>query len=235
MDLSIAKVTHCYEVSSTITTSPTGPLYCYEILTTCAVSRTGNPAINPTLEPKSTYTNTTSIHTTNNQPNLTTSTNSSITSRLGLGDVALEFQQTNWVTGLLVTIAILVVVNWITITHRRVNLESWNHQLKLEIAKVRVQGVGSVDTELKLELEKVKAEIEGLKLETAKVSVHGVGLVDTELKLELEKVKAEIEGLKRETAKVRVLELELELERVRGRATPRSGRWVPYRDQSRSI
>jgi len=59
-------------------------------------------------------------------------TNNSITGRQGLGD---EFQQTNCVTGFLVAIAFLVVVSWITITHRRVSLESRNHQGEMSVKR----------------------------------------------------------------------------------------------------
>ncbi|KAF8422327.1 hypothetical protein BGX38DRAFT_1147314 [Terfezia claveryi] len=258
MDLRTTNVTHCYKVSSTITALPTAQVYCFEFSSTFTVSETFNPTtINPTLEPKSTYT--TSTHTTNNQPNLTASTNSSITGRLGLGDASFEFQQTNWVFGLLLTIAFVVVINWITITHRRVSLESRNFIEEMSVkrselylnthpensANMKLTGndllragispytiyesrmPGWTFPKIRLWSGSVDRETTELKLEKVKAEIE-------KAKAEIEKAKAEIERLKLETAKVRVhgVNLELELERVRDR---QSSRWVPYRYRSRSV
>ena len=244
-DFVTVKDTRCYAVASTITTIPTVPLHCYEIISTIAVSRTGTPttwpSASPTIEVRPTCTCTTGSHTTDTQPNKTTDANASPTGKLGIGDAAFEFRQTNLATGLLGSIVVLVVINWLILSHRRVNLERRNHREEMSIKRLEIYskshpqtsaGIKSPDEDL------LRAGISPYTLYESRMPQWSfaklrlwwgsTGRIESE---------AEIERLKAETARIRAhgLRLEVELEVVKRHATWGPRGWVPYKGRSMSM
>ncbi|KAF8436765.1 hypothetical protein BGX38DRAFT_1213516 [Terfezia claveryi] len=232
------KDTRCCAVGSTLTTAPTDTIHCHGIISTIAVSVSGTT----TLEARPKFTCTTSSHITDTQPNKTTDTNESLTGKLGIGNAALEFSQTHLVTSLLATVALLVVFNWLFLSHRRISLEGQNHREEMSVRRLELYskthpqtsvGIRTPDEDLLragispytlYENRMPQWSFAKLRLwwgSTDRIEIEQLKAETERLKVEYERLKGETERLKAETARIRNhgLRLEADLELVKRSAT----------------
>ena len=151
-----------------------------------------------------------STHTISAQSNKTTSANGSPTGKLGIGDAALEFRQTHLVTSLLVSIALLVVANWLILSYRRVSLEGQKHREEMSIKRQGLYSKAPLQTSVGIQApdeDLLCASISPYTLYKSRIPRWSFAKIrfwwGSAARLEIERLKAETEKWNTKTEKWR--------------------------------